>query len=132
MLRFVLFSCAGLLCSGSTILEYVNLSNGAGSTIYAEQFVTPAGGPWNNITFSFLDGTTPEANGTAYLSTDPPPSYFLSDIEAAGLPQAPALNGAYVFDPSVTLLPGTAYFILLPSAADVSGGFFRTSGEPHP
>jgi hypothetical protein len=87
----------------------------AGPLFFGQAFTTPAGPSYSNISFNFftdVPATTPAAAGILYLFTS---AYSGTP---AGLSSAGALAhstsivaGAYAFDPSVTLLPGTQYFV---------------------
>ncbi len=83
--------------------------------IPGEGFTTPDGGPWNNVTFSFVNERTsnPLATGTAYIFSSPfsgtPDQLSSSSFLAASTGN----NGltVYTFSPSFTLLPDTQYFL---------------------
>ena len=91
-------------------------------------FVTPAGGPWNNLTFNFFSETAaanvPYAAGTLYLLSS---NYtgLPTGLSAVTAPQLIASTsninaaGEWVFAPSQTVSAGTQYYVfegtLLPS-----------------
>jgi hypothetical protein len=80
-----------------------------------QSFTTPAGGPWNQITFNFfsdIPATNPSAAGTLYLFTAPYAgspnglNALLPDLVAT----AGSGGGVYTFDAAVTLQPNSTYY----------------------
>lgn len=107
-----------------------------------QSFATPSsGGPWDNITFSFIANGTPYAIGKAFLLMQPLPNgvypettsilpSMLNASVSGFVAEANATsNGQYVFDPTITLQPGVTYYVyenaLIP-AETVSGGSVLT------
>ncbi|MBL8236277.1 MAG: PEP-CTERM sorting domain-containing protein [Bryobacterales bacterium] len=107
-----------------------SFNNAAGSSgneafVFSGQSVTtPAAGPWNHITFTFLGSgaVTPHALGTLYLFNEEytgPPQFLPS---ARALASAPSVGAAYwQFDPSLTLQPNSRYFFYSGSQVITSG-----------
>lgn len=95
-----------------------------------QSFTTPDGGPWDNITFSFLFIGTPVAAGTLYLLEEAVAAPSDLSTSAPGfLAQSQSIvSNVYVFDPSLVLSPNTQYFayssvpVLISYAAGYSGG----------
>jgi hypothetical protein len=120
LLPLLLLACSAY---GDTILENLPASsNGAASGMWAEAFTAPWTGPWNNLTFSLLDGTTPEAAGTAYIFSGSPYVTESTFATAGGEASTGISNGAYVFDPAFTLDNGANYviFFTVPMTASVT------------
>src|SRR5262245_1264213 len=85
-----------------------------GSFFVGQSFTTPAGGPWNHITFNFFSdnaGMTATADGTLYIFnsayTGTPADLSLSRPLAKSTGVS---NGAYIFDPAFTLEPNMTYY----------------------
>jgi len=123
MIAFVFVATVVLQVHGSTIEEYVG-GNAAigGFTFLAQPFLTPDGGPWDHVTFSFLDlteqGHIAVAAGAAYLFSSPvlyksPFTGTPLDLKSTNdlATSTEVSDGRYVFRPSFTLLPNTLYFL---------------------
>ena len=85
---------------------------------FGQSLVTPAGGPWHDLTFSFffdlLPPTTPAASGTAFLLTQEYPGTpaALGSSTPGFLAQSTGVvGGQWVFDPGVTIQPNTTYWV---------------------
>jgi hypothetical protein len=129
LLLALLFFGTGVLNAQVVIASHTG-GTSAGSQYPAESFTTPAGGPWNNITFNFVAGdfATPAAVGTAYLLTQAytgTPAGLSSSAAGFVAASTGVSGGKYVFAPSVTLQPNTQYFVFSDSSFvmswDVSG-----------
>ena len=123
---------AFLLCvnfaHAAVITKNTSGNSGTLTESFGESFTTPAGGPWNNITFNFFSDrppVTPSATGTAFLFSQAytgnpaalssaAPGFIASSTGISG--------GAYVFDPSVQLAANTVYWIFENGVLTVSGG----------
>ncbi len=123
-----LFAVLAVTAQAGPIVQYLS-----GTFSYAsfftegESFTTPAGGPWNSISFNFYSNspaTTPAAAGTAFLLStayagtpaalsNATPGFIASSTGNAG--------GIYTFDNSVTLQPNTEYWIFANAAFGVTG-----------
>jgi hypothetical protein len=99
-----------------TIVEYTAGANAAANLFTGQSVTTPAGGPFNNITFNFFSdtaATTPSAAGDLFILTQ---QYLgnpdaLSSATPGFLAESTGVSGGiYQFDPSVTLQGGTQYF----------------------
>src|SRR5262245_59696837 len=101
---------AVLPASAATIATHTD-GNDVFKYIPGQSFTTPAGGPWNHITFNFFTPTgTATAGGTLYIFTSPytgtPEDLSSSTTYLAK--STGVSNGAYMFDPTtVTLQPNT-------------------------
>jgi MYXO-CTERM domain-containing protein len=111
-----------------------------GEFYFGQTVITPAGGPWDHLTFNFyadVPPTTPKAFGNLYLLT----------LKYSGTPDdlgssTPGLlgvstgisGGRYVFGTAVALQPGTTYYVYADARRQISGqasgpgpNFFSTS-----
>jgi hypothetical protein len=96
---------------------------------FGQSLVTPAGGPWHNLTFNFFSNvpaTTPTAAGTAfllsqeYLST---PASLSSSTPGFLAASTGIVAGQYTFASGATVLPNTTYWLYENTAFDdISGG----------
>lgn len=112
------FVGAGRSATAGVIVEDLGpgqVSNNAATAI-GQAFMTPTGGPWDNITFNFFanqDGTTPSAVGDLFLLTQ---QYNgtpggLSSSTAGFVAESTTISGGeYVFASSVELQPSTLYY----------------------
>jgi len=110
---------AAIIAEFAPASDFPAVDNGAGE-VPGQEVLTGSGGPWNDITFSFLaeppnvTAETPYASGTIfllsqdYLGTPADLSSSTPGYVATGT--ANAAGTAWVFDPSVTLQPNTNYF----------------------
>jgi hypothetical protein len=100
-------------------------------TTYAGQSVTtPSGGPWDDIEFAFLDGTTPVALGNLFLLSNEylgTPAALSSSTPGYIAESQGILGGKYVFAPSVTLGPSTTYYFY--ADAQFQPGDFTGDGD---
>lgn len=127
-----------LLASAATIAS--NTSTNAttsGFNFAAGQSVTtPAGGPWNNITFNLVDSsggafgigflyllTQSYAGTPADLSSSTPGFVAISNAHSAGM---------WLFDPSVTLQGSTTYHFLMNSLLDQGQALRYSTLNPVP
>ena len=100
-----------------------------------QSFTTPSGGPWDDITFNFLSGTTPVASGTAFLLDEQylgTPSN-LSSATPGFLGESTGITGGkYVFLTTLELQPGVQYFVYentLILGSTLSGGNTIVGGQ---
>ena len=130
------------LCASS--LPAVTILQFSGGTIassgeFGLQLTTPAGGPWDAITFSFFSDstdTTASAAGTAYIFSSQYSGTPGGLSSAGALATGAASSGAYVFSPSFTLQSSTTYYLYEDTSITVdenqSGGAFFGSGGSTP
>lgn len=113
--------------------QTVGTSTVGGSGYQGQSFSTPTGGPWDNLTFSWIqsDGVTPLATGNLFILTQ---EYLGSPSGLSALTPgfvAESLGvaaDAYFFNSSVTLDPSTQYWVYMgDDASQPLGGF--TSDE---
>jgi len=80
---------------------------------YGQSFTTPAGGPWNNVTFNFLTPTaTPYAIGAAYIFTSAYSGTPSGLSSSSFLAESTSISaGQWVFDPTFVMQPNTQYFV---------------------
>jgi hypothetical protein len=115
---FALVLAAAACCPGATIDSFASGIQVAKASFWGQSFTTPAGGPWDSLTFNFYSGEFPSpispiAEGTGYLLTqqyngDPA---NLSNATPGFLAASTGIsNNEYVFASSVELLPATEYF----------------------
>jgi hypothetical protein len=99
----------------ATIVAFTDAVNTA-DPVPGQSLTTPAGGPWNNITFNFyadLVGMVPTAGGDLFILTQ---EYLgiqtdLSSSTPGFLAESTGIaGGVYLFDTAVTLQGGTQYF----------------------
>jgi hypothetical protein len=99
------------------IVQYTaGTSTQTGSFFYGEAFMTPGGGPFDNITFNFFSAGTPLAAGTAYLFLG---SSVTGPETPGGLSTAPGVlaastgvnGGEYDFSDTLILQPNTEYIL---------------------
>lgn len=102
---------AVITASATTITE----TNGGSGDFFGQSFVTPSGGPCDDIAFNLFSGfganAPPAAFGTGYLLSAEylgKPSGLSSSV-AGFLVSAVASSGFYSFAPSVTLQSNTTY-----------------------
>jgi PEP-CTERM motif len=113
-----LLGVAALVTSRNTHAALIVQNTAPGSititSAWGESVTTPAGGPWNNLTFNFYaPGNTPRANGGLYLLSQ---EYL--GTSAALSTSTPGFLGftntitsnVWSFASSVTLSPSTQYF----------------------
>jgi hypothetical protein len=82
-----------------------------------QSLVTPAGGPWHDLTFNFFSNvpaTTPTAVGTAFLLSQEylgTPANLSSSTPGYLASSTGIVAGRYVFAPGVTVQPNTTYWV---------------------
>jgi hypothetical protein len=110
-----------------TIVQDV-AGTGSGSSYFGVTFQTPAGGPWNNLTFNFFfqgPATTPVAAGTMYLVdqgyTGAPNGLGIS-LPGFIASTSSVVDGQWVFAPSVAVAPNTQYWVFEDTALKNIGG----------
>ena len=124
---------ASLSATAQAILISQNASdaNLSPSTTFAGQsLTTPAGGPWDNLTFNWLNGvgtTNPSAFGNLFLLSQ---AYggtpaALSAATPGFIASAAAAGNQYTFAGSVTLQPTTTYFFY----TDLAGSYFANFSD---
>ena len=108
----------------TTIASYTTDNGGAGGgVVIGQSFTTAAGGPWNDLVFSFLNGSTPVAPDTAFLFSQQYTGTVasLSSSSTGFIAEATGSGGAYTFNPSTALAGGTQYWIYLNGDLGVPG-----------
>jgi hypothetical protein len=128
-------------CASAQVNIVSNTSEPATSNpgFYGESFTTPAGGPWNHITFNFYAtpsvGSTPASNpsavGTAFLLTQQylgTPAALSSSTPGFLAQSTSNAGGVYTFPPTVTLNPNTEYWVYENASMTVTG--FPFAGGP--
>jgi hypothetical protein len=133
-MKLVLSLCAGVAlllvpsAHATTIAGQTTGTLGSGLGYYGQSFTVASGGPYDDITFSFLgSGGVDYAVGTAYLFsaayTGSPNG--LATTSANLLGSAVDGSNVYTFASSLTLTSGSTYFLyedgLVPTAA-IPGG----------
>ena len=121
-----------------TIAQYTAGTTSSGSPGYfGQSFTTPSSvGTWDDLSFSFFSdsGTTPVAAGNLFLLSsftmagDIIPDQLSSSTPGFIAESSAASGGVYTFDPSVTLQPGTQYFLFSNAPVLAAGA---TSGNPY-
>ena len=119
-----------ILAHADTIVLNTAGSSVAPAGFYGQSVMTPSGGPWRDIAFAFLgNGATSQAAGTLfllstqYLGTPGSLSNSTPGFIARSLFVGEG-TGAWMFDPSVTLLPSTQYFLYSNFNFPTPGGGF--------
>jgi hypothetical protein len=127
----------------ATIVQFTDAVNTT-EGVPGQSVTTPAGGPWDNITFNFyadVAATIPAASGDLFILTQEylglpsalsgsTPGFFAESTGVSG--------GVYLFDPSVILQGGTQYFFYgnqnFITAADTvnryPGGVYYHAAQP--
>ena len=132
---FGLLAAANDRVEAAVLTEFTTGINTAATLFAGQSATTPAGGPFNNITFNFFSdiagGTTPSAAGDLFILTQ---SYAgnpnaLNSLTTGFLAQSTGISGGvYQFNSAVTLLGGTQYFFYANQAVLVSGA--NSGGYP--
>jgi hypothetical protein len=115
---FALVLAAGACCPGATVDSFTSGIQVARPSFWGQSFTTPAGGPWDSLTFNFYSGEFPSpispiAQGTGYLLTEQytgDPANLSSSTPGFLATSTGISSNEYVFASSVELLPGTKYF----------------------
>jgi hypothetical protein len=113
--------------SAGTIVQDVTGTTSSGFAAYwGVNFVTPAGGPWNDLTFNFYADsgvTVPSAAGNLYLLSAPYTGApdALSTGVSGFIAEASVSGGVWTFAPSVTVAAGTQYYVFDDTALMISG-----------
>jgi hypothetical protein len=105
------------------------------NVLWGQSLVTPAGGPWHDLTFNFFSNeapsaTTPTAAGTAFLLSQeylgtPAPANLNSSTPGFLAASTGIVAGEYTFAPDVTVQPNKTYWVYENSFIPiVSGGNF--------
>jgi hypothetical protein len=96
------------------ISEQLIQADGPETFALGQSLMTPAGGPWNNLTFNWFDSASnPIATGTLFLLNQEylgtpgalgtaTPGYIAQSQSIAG--------GMYIFAPDISIQPTTMYF----------------------
>jgi hypothetical protein len=122
--------------SADVIREQLIRGDKAASIALGQSLITPAGGPWNNLTFNWFDFDTGGTSIPGILNPIAAGTLFLLNQEYLGTPSALSAatggyigqsqsiaNGIYIFDPDVILQPNTTYFFFTnQSVPNNSGG----------
>jgi hypothetical protein len=104
------------------------------TAVFGESFTTPSGGPWTGIQFNFYSdapAVTPTAGGNAWLLTQEylgMPSALSTSTPGFLAESVSVLGGKHIFSPSVTLNPGTEYWIYEDVVTTITGS--PTGGGP--
>jgi len=90
-------------------------------------FQTPTGGPWDKLTFNFYGETTitPDAAGTLYLLSQPftgVPNALSSTAPGFIASTSTIVGGEWVFNSSLTVQPGTQYYLFADQQMVIEGG----------
>src|SRR5262245_22182496 len=102
---------AVLPASAATIATNTVVDGWFGFEFVGQSFTTPAGGPWNHITFNFFGSGTAVAEGTLYIFTSAFTGGPADLSRSTPLAMSTGVsNGAYMFDPAFTLPPNTTYY----------------------
>jgi hypothetical protein len=113
--------------SAATISSFTTAEDGL-VLVPGQSVTTPAGGPWNNLTFSWLFFGSPTASGLLFLLTEPYTGNLLGLNSATPgflASTSTIVAGAYVFSPSVTVQLGKQYFFYSPIDIALTGSFTR-------
>ncbi|MFO0847036.1 MAG: hypothetical protein U0871_00545 [Gemmataceae bacterium] len=108
---------------------------GPGNNFSGQSLLTPAGGPWNNLAFSFFSdqaATVPSAAGTLYLLTQEylgTPAGLSAATPGFVAASTSVSAGAYLFAAGVTVQPNTPYFVYSDSQVPTNG---RTTPGTYP
>ena len=105
-------------CQSATIDSFTSGNAVTIANYWGQSFTTPAGGPWEDLTFNFYTSPndvtiTPIAAGTGYLLTQQytgTPANIGSFAPGFLAASTDISNNEYVFAPSVQLLAGTVYY----------------------
>ena len=122
----VLCLCSLSAARASTIDQHTTGPSTGGTGFYGQNFITPAGNPFDNIVFTFLTtGGANFATGTGFLLSS---QYLgtpaaLSNATPGFLGLAAASGNLYTFSPSLTLAPATTYWFY-ENASIASGTIF--------
>lgn len=103
------------LADAGTIVDFTTATNSASGLAFGQEVSTGSGGPWDDITFSFLSepSGTPVASGSIFLLSQ---QYFgtpqnLSSSTSGYLAESTGVaNGAWDFASSITLQANTNYW----------------------
>jgi hypothetical protein len=111
------------------ITEFTTGSDSLNTNIPGQSATTPAGGPFNNISFNFFDtGGNPLAFGDLFILTK---EYLgtpadLNESTPGFLAESTTVSGGqYVFDAAVTLQANTQYFFYADQASSALVGSIR-------
>lgn len=103
----------------TTITGYTGgtFSAGGNPTYEGQSFLTPSGGPWDDLTFNFFSdsrSTTPSAAGMLYLFDrryTAAPAALSTAVVGYLASTNTIIGGKWVFSPTVTIQPGTEYYV---------------------
>jgi hypothetical protein len=104
------------------ITEFTTGTSAAATIFGGQSVTTPSGGPWDDLSFNFFSNvppTTPSATGELFLLSSAytgTPSGLSTSTPGFIAESASISGGVYFFAPSLTIQPGTQYF-LYPNAA---------------
>lgn len=95
------------------------MTTGGSGFVLGQSVTTPAGGPWNNITFNWVHETgAPYAVGGLYLLTQAyagTPLALSSSTPGYVANTSVIIDGVWRFSVGVTLNPSTQYFLYMDS-----------------
>jgi len=122
----IVFSAA---TSAAVIVEQTGSTSAGTAPFYGQSVMTPAGGPWTDISFNFFD--VPDRNAFAAGNL------FILTSEYSGTPQnlgsltpgyvaesTGVSGGQWLFDSSVVLLPSTLYYFMMGDDAAAAATLF--------
>lgn len=129
-----LYSCA---VRADVISEQLSQAGGAATFALGQSLTTPAGGPWNNVTFNWFDtGGTPNAGVPTPIAAG---TLFLVNQQYSGTPAALSAStigyiaqsqsiagGMYVFSASLVIQPNTTYYFLSNQTVPNNSGNLNT------
>ena len=103
-----------------------------GSGYEGHSFTTPGGGPYNNLTWSWVssDQSTLLAAGNLFLLTQEylgSPSGLSAATPGYVAESTGIVSSAYIFDPSVTISSLTQYWVYMGDDSSLAGGGFSFS-----
>ena len=134
-LLLTIIAWAAISCPKVSAAIVIEHTSGTGGAAYfpGNLVTTPSGGPWNNITFSWLlANNTPNAFGTLYIFTEPTdekPSTISGESDGFVGSSLSISSGAYIFAPGLTLAPATAYYFYSDTSGTVGSENVATPGE---
>ena len=107
---------AVVACVTASSAPIVSVTDGTASASFVpgQSLTTPSGGPWSNITFNFISTAgLPTAAGSLYLLTQEflgAPNQLSTSLPGF-VATSQSAGGLYTFDPSLTIVGSTLYFV---------------------
>jgi hypothetical protein len=121
--------CAAAPASAAVITSFTSGADSA-TFVPGQSVTTPAGGPWNNLTFNWFNAAgAPTAAGSLFLLsqvyTGTPAA--LSSATAGFIGSTSNISGGtWLFAPGITIAPNTQYFLYSNAAITLSGAAVGT------